>query len=212
MTVTFLRFIKVFAIDQQFTPTDSGDTAAPATKTVSLLVKPAQAELVTLAQSMGKINLVMRSPKDSDIEGNSSADVQELVTGANANDTDDPALASGSPNGFLDFLQNKSKPAPAVAPTLVAAAPTEPTLPQSWRMVIWDGNTPRELEIQEDGRISDVTPGQQAPKSGEPAADELKDAAAPPADAGAANPTNTTTDNDQSAVEPTLTPPDGDAF
>ncbi|MBI3469273.1 MAG: Flp pilus assembly protein CpaB [Planctomycetes bacterium] len=211
MTVTFLRFIKVFAIDQQYTPTDAGDATAAATKTVSLLVKPQQAELVTLAQSLGKINLVMRSPKDSDIEGNSHADVQQLVLGQNAND-DEGGGTSGTPNDFLKFLTNKAAPvAPAPPPTVIAAAPVEPLAPQPWRMVIWDGNTPRELEITEDGKVASVAPGQQPPNESHP---DAQPSDAPQADASgetsAADATTTTTDNGESSAEPTLASPDGD--
>jgi pilus assembly protein CpaB len=202
MTVTFLRFIKVFAIDQQYTPTDAGDATAAASKTISLLVKPAQAELVTLAQSLGKINLVMRSPKDSDIEGNSSADVMELVSGQNAND-DEAGGASDSASGFLKFLQNKTAPAaPTPPPTVAAAAPVEPAAPEVWRMVIWEGNTSRELEITEDGDVAAVTPDNQA--TGETQADAQDDTSAAP--------TNTTTDNGESSAEPALASPDGDTL
>lgn len=214
MTVTFLRFIKVFAIDQQYTPNDTGDAAAAAAKTVSLLVKPAQAELVTLAQSMGKIHLVMRSPKDSDVDGNSSADVQELVTGVSNND-DDPGGAAGTPHAFADWLKNKTT---AVAPpptTVIAAAPTEPLAPQPWRMTIWDGDKPREMEITEDGKVASVTSAGQPPAkenqpdNGSAAAPQASGAPQPNA-SGEDNATDTTTDNSQSPAEPSLTPPDSD--
>jgi pilus assembly protein CpaB len=202
MTVTFLRFIKVFAIDQQYTPSDAGDTAAPATKTVSLLVKPAQAELVTLAQSMGKIHLVMRSPKDTDIDGNSSADIQELVQGVSNND--DAGGAPGTPNAFIDFLKGKTAPVAPPPPTEVAAAPAEPVI-QPWRMVIWDGDKPRELEIHEDGKVQATSAEQYPSTEKEPSGAPQESGATVPGEASA---TDTTTETSQSLAEPALNPPD----
>ena len=65
---TILQDIKVFAVND-VTTTESADPKAPNTKsipgkTVSLLVTPTQAQIVTLASQLGSIRLIMRSSED----------------------------------------------------------------------------------------------------------------------------------------------------
>ena len=62
-TRTFLHNVKVFAVNNVYSR-ESNRTEAITAKTISLLVTPQQAELVTLANEMGKIRLVMRSADD----------------------------------------------------------------------------------------------------------------------------------------------------
>ena len=64
-TKTFLQHVKVFAVDDVFRrENDGGQTVAA--KTISLLVTPTQAELVTMASELGTLRLVMRSASDED--------------------------------------------------------------------------------------------------------------------------------------------------
>jgi pilus assembly protein CpaB len=63
-TSTILQDIKVFAVNDQWRPNDeSGDSIA--TKNVTLLLTPEQAERLTLASELGKVSLVLRSPDDN---------------------------------------------------------------------------------------------------------------------------------------------------
>jgi pilus assembly protein CpaB len=69
---TVLQDIRVFAVND-VTTTESQDPKAPEKlrsiptgKTVSLLVTPAQAQIVTLSNQLGSIRLVMRSSEDSE--------------------------------------------------------------------------------------------------------------------------------------------------
>jgi len=68
---TILQDIRVFAVND-VTSTESQDPKAPDTKsmplgkTVSLLVTPAQAQIVTLASQLGSIRLILRSGDDSE--------------------------------------------------------------------------------------------------------------------------------------------------
>ncbi len=68
---TILQDIRVFAVND-VTSTESQDPKAPDTKsmplgkTVSLLVTPAQAQIVTLASQLGSIRLILRSGEDSE--------------------------------------------------------------------------------------------------------------------------------------------------
>ena len=68
---TILQDIRVFAVND-ITSTESQDPKAPDTrsiplgKTVSLLVTPAQAQIVTLASQLGMVRLILRSGEDSE--------------------------------------------------------------------------------------------------------------------------------------------------
>ena len=68
---TILQDIRVFAVND-VTSTESQDPKAPDTrsiptgKTVSLLVTPTQAQIVTLASQLGTIRLILRSGDDSE--------------------------------------------------------------------------------------------------------------------------------------------------
>jgi pilus assembly protein CpaB len=64
-TYTILRMARVYAVNTQTDrATDDQKGQEAAAKTVSLLVKPKQAERLTLATEMGKIRLALRRPTD----------------------------------------------------------------------------------------------------------------------------------------------------
>lgn len=63
--VTFLQDIKVFAVNDQWRPSEEKGSDPIAVKNVTLLVTPEQAEKVTLATELGKLKLVLRSPDDN---------------------------------------------------------------------------------------------------------------------------------------------------
>ena len=65
-TRTFLQDIRVFAVNDVMNLEAGGDTKSIQARTVSLLVTPEQAEILTMACELGSIKLVMRSPEDSD--------------------------------------------------------------------------------------------------------------------------------------------------
>jgi pilus assembly protein CpaB len=61
---TILQDIKVFAVNDQWRPSEEKGNDAVSVKNVALLVTPEQAEKVTLATELGKVKLVLRSPDD----------------------------------------------------------------------------------------------------------------------------------------------------
>jgi hypothetical protein len=61
---TILQDIKVFAVNDQWKPSDDKGNDPEAVKNVALQVTPEQAEKVTLATELGKVKLVLRSPDD----------------------------------------------------------------------------------------------------------------------------------------------------
>ncbi len=88
---TILQDIRVFAVND-VTSTESLDPKTPNTrsiptgKTVSLLVTPAQAQIVTLASQLGSIRLILRSNQDSDQPKTVAVFAHELVNAAGGSD------------------------------------------------------------------------------------------------------------------------------
>ena len=81
---TILQDIRVFAVND-VTSTESIDPKTPDTrsiptgKTVSLLVTPAQAQIVTLASQLGMIRLILRSGEDADQPKTNVMTAHELI-------------------------------------------------------------------------------------------------------------------------------------
>jgi pilus assembly protein CpaB len=98
---TILQDIKVFAVND-VTSTESKDpkspdtTSIPGGKTVSLLVTPAQAQIVTLASQLGSIRLILRSGDDNDQPKTGVMTAQDLLGAGGGSDrtAEDPNAAN----------------------------------------------------------------------------------------------------------------------
>ncbi len=86
---TILQDIRVFAVNN-VTSIESQDSKTPDTrsipggKTVSLLVTPAQAQVVTLASQLGQIRLILRSGEDQEQTKIADMTFREMMGGAHA--------------------------------------------------------------------------------------------------------------------------------
>ncbi|MGW8256588.1 MAG: Flp pilus assembly protein CpaB [Thermoguttaceae bacterium] len=137
-TRTVLQDIKVFAVNDAFERDQDGNEKSISAKTISLLVTPEQAAKVTLANELGKIRLVMRSPDDKSHADDASAKPNELLgysTHANRREEDgrEKPKAENSNNnskGLLDYLNQMKATLAAAnqkANVPAAAAPTSVT-------------------------------------------------------------------------------------
>ena len=146
-TRTLLQNISVFAVNEVFQRPDEIDTGAIAARTVSLLVSPDQAELVTLATELGTIRLVLRSIEDEDIASTHGATTQHVVgRGASAGSSKAEADAGlgGGDNPLLQMLNEQQ--------TTVAARPAAPISDiDRWRMLLLEGSEMRHVHINPDG-------------------------------------------------------------
>lgn len=93
---TFLRDIKIFAVNDEFERSPNGEGGKITAKTVTLLVLPQQAELISLATELGKIRLVMRGPNDSDTEESPGVDIGDL-TGTDESENREAEYADAMP-------------------------------------------------------------------------------------------------------------------
>ncbi|MGA2501985.1 MAG: Flp pilus assembly protein CpaB [Tepidisphaeraceae bacterium] len=106
---TVLQNIKVFAVDGIFA-VDAPSEKACSPKTISLEVTPDQAELVTLAEQLGPIKLVLRSPEDTSQSKLGGKKPYELLGGT----AWDAGKAMPPQTGMKSWLESqKAKPAPS---------------------------------------------------------------------------------------------------
>jgi pilus assembly protein CpaB len=122
MIKTFLQNVRVFAVDNVLTESPEGK-GQKSMKTISLLVTPDQAEVVTIASNLGKVTLALRSPKDSEIEDSGAKFVTSVMQDwfgeapKKADDKTEPTLpiAKEDPKpkvnlfGLLDMLPKKEE-------------------------------------------------------------------------------------------------------
>ncbi len=133
MTTTCLQNMLVLSAGQTMTPDSRGQTIqAP---TVTLLVDPEQAETLTLANSEGRIQLVLRNSSDQTIEKTAGRFVSELYGSAR------------KPAPVKQEAAPRPKPKPVevahAAPPVVAAPPPPPPPDQ---IVVIRGTT-RTVEV-----------------------------------------------------------------
>lgn len=132
VTTTCLQNILVLSAGQTIQPDVRGQ--AINTPTVTLLVTPEQAEVLTLAGNEGRIQLVLRNSSDQTVEKTPGSDVRALYSGRvrSAPQPEEPV-----------------KPQPVVPrprPIPIVAAPTTPTAPPPPEIVVIRGNQ-RTVEV-----------------------------------------------------------------
>jgi pilus assembly protein CpaB len=119
MTTTCLQNMLVLSAGQTMTPDSRGQTIqAP---TVTLLVDPEQAETLTLANSEGRIQLVLRNSSDQTIEKTSGRFVSELY-GSQRKPVATKPDAAPRPKR----VEVARAPAPPPPPVIAAPAPPPP--------------------------------------------------------------------------------------
>lgn len=156
LTRTILKNVRVFAVNEQtHRETDSEGNTITA-KTVSLLVKPSQVEVLMLASQLGSLSLSLRPPDDDTMEDDTDDATVEELMGIDENadpKTKKKPIAAAKPDtgGFLGFLQNYGGGKPAATP-----AETGP----QWTMDLLDPNGVRRFEFGEEGKLPlEVAPG-----------------------------------------------------
>jgi hypothetical protein len=110
MAKTILRAVRVFAVNREMDrangPTESYDEA----RTVSLLVKPDQAEKLMMATALGSIKLSLRAPDDSGVEETEGCTVSRVL---GRGDVADEVDGSGHVGLFRTGGSESTRSAPA---------------------------------------------------------------------------------------------------
>lgn len=206
LTRTILQNVKVFAVDDIFSREKDGKNTIAA-KTVSLLVTPRQAELLTLARSIGDIQLAIRNADDNSLTETEGATLHELL--GSVPPAAHPAEGAAAPSSLLGMLTQIPPPAPqAAAPANPPAAEPEPQAEARpvFTMVLVAGNQPTTITFDNENGLprfagtaaassgaGTLAPADgSAPAADEPAADEPSADAQPPADPPAVEPADGT--------------------
>ncbi len=126
MTRTVLQNIAVLSAGQ--TIQTDGKSQSIQVPVVTLLVNPHEAEALTLANSEGKVQLVLRNSADGQLQTTSGSGTRELFGGAGVSETGPPAPPREAPRRLLpDFVVRKPLPS---AVTAVAETPLRPANPE----------------------------------------------------------------------------------
>jgi Flp pilus assembly protein CpaB len=131
---TILQNIKVFAVNEQWRPTqgDKSDEVITA-KTVSLLLRPEQAEVLSLANEMGgHLRLTLRNSEDELVGQAGSTDLGNLLQG----NLFGKKSGDGDTASMIDWIKNLQQPVAPQPPTAVAS----PGTPDHFTMEIFPGN------------------------------------------------------------------------
>ena len=161
-TTTILRNVTVFAVnDQTSLETDRGETTMAA-KTVTLEVRPADAERLMLAQSLGRLRLILRRGDDDEDPEDQSEGVlvndlfEDRDRSAPNTDPQNPFVQNDGQNaggGLLQMLNNLNQTRLTAADTSITEnVPTKMVTmqiisPDGVEEFTWDedGSLPREL-------------------------------------------------------------------
>jgi pilus assembly protein CpaB len=126
-TKIFLQNIRVYAVDQTIEKSADGSEARSVAKTVSLIVTPAQANRINLAENMGEVSLIPRNPDDETVVEDNEQGADELFGRSTANSRQKEQLgknesADGPLAGFKSLIQDAMSSAAQAA----AATPQQP--------------------------------------------------------------------------------------
>ena len=121
MTTTVLQNMLVLAAAQTLQPDARGQAInAP---TVTLLATPEQAETLTLANSEGHIQLVLRNSTDASVQPTTGRRIEELYSGARRPEPKEPAKAAAAKARPKPVVAAAPPPPPPPAPVAIPAPP-----------------------------------------------------------------------------------------
>ena len=147
-TSTLLQDIQVFGIDQHINQSQEDGDGAPVPRTIGLLVTPKQGKTVTLASSIGTINLILRHPGEqtsADEVTQEPVTIEELLglaTVGNNRDMEQGPKEDSKGKGFMAILGD------AIGQMKAEPAPTGP----AWTIEILEGADLRRVEFN-DGSL-----------------------------------------------------------
>jgi pilus assembly protein CpaB len=132
-----LQDVLVLAVDQQ--KVRESDKAAIPASTVTLQIKPDEAEKLSLAASLGELRLILRSEDDHEVVHTHGSRPSDVVHGAGGgSNSDDPGSASG---GAATSPKIPDVPAGPPAPVVAVKPEPEPEI-KTHTLTIYNGDVP----------------------------------------------------------------------
>lgn len=164
ITRTLLRDVRIFAVNSQTEPLDGKDGKNTVARTVTLLLTPKQIEMVTLASSLGTLQLSLRRADDTDNQPTEGTTIAEILGASSERAT--PQRESGddrdqqvAEQDILKHMMNQSSGDPQ---TMAEAA-------ELWKMIIhspqgvqkftWSDEGELPNEVQQGGVGGPALPG-----------------------------------------------------
>lgn len=172
VTRTILQDVQVFAVNDVFRRDPAmSEESSIAASTITLLLTPEDAELVTLASELGKIRLVLRSPEDDEVAEPPGADLAELFKDAlRKGERGDESLEVEDEDGdnagqsLVDMIAAEQAKQPEPAEPEPAAQSED-----MWTMLLLVGAEPREVQFRAGSRMPQVSGGPQVATTTPPA-------------------------------------------
>ncbi|MGB9690019.1 Flp pilus assembly protein CpaB [Thermogutta sp.] len=149
-TRTILQNVKVFAVDDKYALTgEEKNQKSIQAKTVSLLVTPEQAEILTAATELGQIRLVMRGLGDNDPVETKGIDPMELLGLPTQGGDPEKEIVPGSDtlrkeDAFAQFLSTQANS------TATTAVSTRNPGGQTWAMRLLLGSQVNDVVLEAD--------------------------------------------------------------
>lgn len=212
-TKTILRDVNVFAVDAETERAiDKGTGQAREVRTISLLVKPKQAEALMLAKEFGTMSLTLRRPNDGNEDSTEGSSIKDLLGDDTGEVVNEKKTAAKDDGGFAKWLANAANQTATPRPEV--AAPTPPVqddvkfkmkirTPTGDRTFVWHDLNGEPVEEGGETPVSMTAPP--APAMAAPAAQPIAFPVSTPAPAtGPAedNTSNQTTTSGNNSDEP----------
>jgi pilus assembly protein CpaB len=158
-TKIFLQNIRVYAVDQTIDKSIDGEDSRNVAKTVSLVVTPAQANRINLAENLGEISLIPRNPDDDVVVEDSEQGADELFGRSTANDRESEQVVDGADSGEGALSGFKSLMQQALSSAAAAAAAQPQEKKSHFQMTIIYPNEVSKVQFSEDGEPISETDG-----------------------------------------------------
>jgi pilus assembly protein CpaB len=135
-TRIIMQNVRVYAVDQTIEKASDGEDARNVAKTVSLIVTPAQANKITLAENLGQVSLIPRHPDDEGVVEDAEQSAEDLLNPSSANSRRREQLADKDKKDDSAFAGLKSLVADAMARTAAQAAVPQAVQKPPFQMTI----------------------------------------------------------------------------
>jgi pilus assembly protein CpaB len=145
ITKTILQNIEVLSAGPNIQRDNEGKPVSVAV--VNLLVTPEDAEILSLASSEMKIQLVLRNPMDKDVTKTSGTDVANLFAGTRGLPGGAPAPAPAPVRRAKKVEQDTPAPPPPPVQVVVAPPPPPPAAPPPITVEIYNGTKKTETKF-----------------------------------------------------------------
>ncbi|HRX80264.1 MAG TPA: Flp pilus assembly protein CpaB [Pirellulaceae bacterium] len=152
-TRTILKDVNVFSVDGATERSVDEDGRSRALSTVSLLLKPRQAEAAMLASELGRLFLTLRRPDDDVEDTDEEGETVKSLLGTAGETANDRVI--GQNDGFNDWLTGASTPPPVTETVADIVEPIDTT--PKWKMVILGSTGSREFLWSDEKELPSET-------------------------------------------------------